>query len=410
MEKNEKLTKRGRPSGSKNKPKRSSLFNINLEKQIKNAPINRENALGWINWGSRNTYPFDLINLYSSSITHKACCDFFANAILGNGVDLEAMKLKDGDLQNPNPQTDWNTFIKSLAFDFGLYGGFAFQVILNKDRKTFSYYHQPFETIRFEKMDEEGKINNAYICSDWSSYMKYGYEIIPLFNFMEDEKVEYGKPYLFAYVPYSPMQAYYPVPMYASAIKAIQAEIEYLNFDLKHIVNGFTPSGLLMLPPAESEEDKQAIVDNVQRVFQGSENTNNMMIAFSNGIEDANNIKFQPFNGSDDTADMYEKANARTIDRICSGHRVPSKALIGFQLDSNGFASEGALLEAAYSLYNINVANSYRNLLLSSINSALKLNGVDTQVVLKPLKYQLDEAQDEETNEDNTIEEENSNE
>ena len=113
MEKNEKLTKRGRPSGSKNKPKGSSLFNINLEKQIKNTPICRENALGWINWGSRNTYPFDLINLYSSSITHKACCDFFANAILGNGVDLEAMKLKDGDLQNPNPQTDCLDFCRN---------------------------------------------------------------------------------------------------------------------------------------------------------------------------------------------------------------------------------------------------------------------------------------------------------
>ena len=405
MEKNEKLTKRGRPQGSKNKPKGSSLFNINLEKQIKNAPINRENALGWINWGSRNTYPFDLINLYSNSITHRACVDFFQNALVGGGLDLDAMKARDIDLQNPNPQTDWNTFIKSLAFDFGLYGGFAFQVILNKDRKTFSYYHQPFETIRFEKMDEEGKINNAYICSDWSSYMKYGYEIIPLFNFMENEKVEYGKPYLFAYVPYSPMQTYYPTPIYSSGIKAIQSEIEFINYDLKHIINGFTPSGMLVLPPAESEEDKQAIVDNVQRMFQGSDNTNTMMISFSNGIEDANNVKFEPFI-KDDSADIYEKANARCVERICAAHKIPSKSLIGFQLQGNGFTSEGGLLEAAFSLYNTNVANTFRNLLVSSINTAFKANGIETEIVLKPLQYQLDEAEDQ-TNEDNTIEEDN---
>ena len=405
MEKNEKLTKRGRPQGSKNKPKGSSLFNINLEKQIKNAPINRENALGWINWGSRNTYPFDLINLYSNSITHRACVDFFQNALVGGGLDLDAMKARDIDLQNPNPNTDWNTFMRSLAFDFGLYGGFAFQVILNKDRKTFSYYHQPFETIRFEKMDEEGKINNAYICSDWSSYMKYGYEIIPLFNFMENEKVEYGKPYLFAYVPYSPMQTYYPTPIYSSGIKAIQSEIEFINYDLKHIINGFTPSGMLVLPPAESEEDKQAIVDNVQRMFQGSDNTNTMMISFSNGIEDANNVKFEPFI-KDDSADIYEKANARCVERICAAHKIPSKSLIGFQLQGNGFTSEGGLLEAAFSLYNTNVANTFRNLLVSSINTAFKANGIETEIVLKPLQYQLDEAEDQ-TNEDNTIEEDN---
>ena len=405
MEKNEKLTKRGRPQGSKNKPKGSSLFNINLEKQIKNAPINRENALGWINWGSRNTYPFDLINLYSNSITHRACVDFFQNALVGGGLDLDAMKARDIDLQNPNPNTDWNTFMRSLAFDFGLYGGFAFQVILNKDRKTFSYYHQPFETIRFEKMDEEGKINNAYICSDWSSYMKYGYEIVPLFNFMEDEKVEYGKPYLFAYVPYSPMQTYYPTPIYSSGIKAIQSEIEFINYDLKHIINGFTPSGMLVLPPAESEEDKQAIVDNVQRMFQGSDNTNTMMISFSNGIEDANNVKFEPFI-KDDSADIYEKANARCVERICAAHKIPSKSLIGFQLQGNGFTSEGGLLEAAFSLYNTNVANTFRNLLVSSINTAFKANGIETEIVLKPLQYQLDEAEDQ-TNEDNTIEEDN---
>ena len=405
MEKNEKLTKRGRPQGSKNKPKGSSLFNINLEKQIKNAPINRENALGWINWGSRNTYPFDLINLYSNSITHRACVDFFQNALVGGGLDLDAMKARDIDLQNPNPNTDWNTFMRSLAFDFGLYGGFAFQVILNKDRKTFSYYHQPFETIRFEKMDEEGKINNAYICSDWSSYMKYGYEIVPLFNFMENEKVEYGKPYLFAYVPYSPMQTYYPTPIYSSGIKAIQSEIEFINYDLKHIINGFTPSGMLVLPPAESEEDKQAIVDNVQRMFQGSDNTNTMMISFSNGIEDANNVKFEPFI-KDDSADIYEKANARCVERICAAHKIPSKSLIGFQLQGNGFTSEGGLLEAAFSLYNTNVANTFRNLLVSSINTAFKANGIETEIVLKPLQYQLDEAEDQ-TNEDNTIEEDN---
>ena len=405
------ISQRGRKKGSKNKPKQTSgLFNVLLEKQIKNTPICRENALGWVNFGSRNTYPYDLLDLYNQSVTHHAAIDFFQNAVVGQGLDFEAMNLSEDKLQMPNKDMDWTTFIRSLAFDLGIFNAFAFEIILNKDRKTYSYYYIDFSKVRLSAAkDEDGKPISAFICEDWSAYMKYGYQEIPIYHYSDGERIEYGKPYIYIYMAQSPLSVY-PTPFYSAGIRAIQSECEIMNFELRHIVNNFAPSGVLTLPPTETDEEKEAIVNNVQRMFTGSDNANNLMITFSNGIsgEDGNNVHFEPF-VKDNTADIYQSFNNRTIERICAAHKIPSKSLIGYQLEGNGFSSEGSLLEAAYSLYNINMASTYRNILTNAINQALKANGVDANLILKPLQYQLEDAEDQsnETNEENVVEENN---
>ena len=109
-----------------------------------------------------------------------------------------------------------------------------------------------------------------------------------------DKGLERGKPYLYVYRTYSPTVTYYTQPHYAAAIKAIQAEIEYVNYDLKNIVNGFTPSGVLTLPEVETDEERQAIIANITRMFQGSENANSVMITFRSNIEDKG-VEYTPF-------------------------------------------------------------------------------------------------------------------
>ena len=132
--------KRGRPAGSTKKPQnRGGVAIMQFEKQIENAPICRTNAqYDIVQWGSKNSYPFDLVNLYNTSVTHRACIDFATNAIIGEGIDWEKMGIKNGDIPNPNYSMSWNQFIKALSFELCLYSGFAFQVIKNKDNKTYN--------------------------------------------------------------------------------------------------------------------------------------------------------------------------------------------------------------------------------------------------------------------------------
>lgn len=366
---------------------------MHFDKQIENSAIVRPNALyGIMNFGVDNLYPYKLINLYNTSVTHKACCDFSTNAIVGEGIDWETMQVKNGDIPNPNYSMGWNEFIRSLAFDFSLYSSFAFQIIRNKDGRTYSFFPQPIETVRVEEADEEGVINNAYICKDWSATGKYPPIKIPMFGFQDDKEIPKGVPYLFYHRQINPVNFYYGLPIYSSAINAIQAEAQYQTFDLKNIVNGFTPVGCLTLPEVETSEERDAIIKNITSMFSGAENSNALMVTFRNNIEDKG-VEFVPFTQKSQSADLYANANERTINRIMAGWKIPSKALIGYPADNTGFSDSGAYMESAYALYNVNVANNARREILDVINQLFQMNNVDVEIVLKPLRYKIDDAQ-----------------
>lgn len=383
-----------RTKGSLNKSKiTSGLEVIQFEKQIQGAPITSQNSqYGIINFGLKNDYPYRLIDLYNTSVTHRACVDFATNAIVGEGIDWEKMKINGDDMQTPNYSMSWNEFIKALAFDYSLYSAFSFQIIKNRDNKTYSFFPQPIETIRLEEMDEDGVINNAYICKDWTATGKYQPIKLPIFGFQEDETIPMGEPYLVYHKQYNPVNAYYGLPTYSSAINAIQAEASYQSWELKNVVNNFTPTGMLTLPSVETDDEKRAIIKNIQSMFGGVENSNALMISFRSNIEDKP-VEFTPFTAPTTNVNLYEAANERTINRIMAGHKIPSKALIGYPADDTGFSNSGEYLESAYALYNVNVANNARREILDTINTLFKLNGVDIKIELKPLRYKIDDEQ-----------------
>lgn len=380
-----------RTKGSKNKPKGTNMVTLQFDKQIKGAPVTKVNPMGgWVNYGADNCYPFQLLNLYNSSVTHRACIDFATNAVVGEGIDWNAMQLKSEDIQAPNYSMGWNEFIRALAFEFQLYGAFAFQVIKNKDNQTYSFFPQPVETIRLEEMDEDGVINGAWLCKDWSAWQKYPPVHIPMFGFQDGETIPRGEAYLFYHRQYTPVNAYYGLPCYTAALNAIQAESQFQLFDLKNITNGFTATGALTLPAVETDEERAAVIRSVQNMFTGAENANSLLISFRTNIED-NPVVYTPFVANSDTVNIYADSNERTIARIMAAHKIPSKALIGYSLDDTGFSNSGEFLESAFALYNVNVANSARNEIVGVINHAFRANGVETEIVLKPLRYKFDD-------------------
>ena len=330
--------------------------------------------------------------MYNTSITHRSCIDYACNAICGDGIDWEQMQMKNGDVPNPNYSMSWNEFIRALAFDWCLYSAFAFQVVKNKDNKTYSFFPQPIETVRLEEMDEDGVINNGYLCKDWSEPVKNGVIKLPMFGFQEDKEIPRGVPHLFYHKRYNPVNAYYGLPIYSSALNAIMAEAKFQTYDLKSVTNGFTPVGAITLPSVEDDKQRDAIINNITKMFTGEETANSLVITFRDSIEQKP-IEFTPFAASVSHVDLYSQSNERTINRIMAAHRVNSKALIGYPSDDVGFSDSGAYMEEAYRLYNVNVANNNRREILDVINTMFKANGVDIEVVLKPLRYKTDDTE-----------------
>lgn len=377
-----------RPVGSKNKPKITSggLFITNLEKQIQGTPITTNSQQGWVKWGLKNDYPNLLLNLYSESPTHRAAIDFTVQSIIGNGVDYDAMKLDSGDVV-PNYYQTWDEILKNLALDFALYGSYAIQIIKNKDNTSYSFYHMPLEKVRWSPYDEDGQITSYWISNDWTAIGLNPPFEIPAFDMRDDQTIERGTPYLYVYRQYSPTQNYYTSPHYTAGIKAIQAEIEFVNYDLKHIVNGFSAAGILTLPQVETDEEKKAIINNIQRMFQGSENTNQMAITFRTNIEDKP-VEYTSFADKSSNVNQYADSNKRCINRILAAHQIPSPMLIGMpDANNSGFSSDADKIETAYQLYQKLTGNINRICVIKTINQLFAMNGIDTQIIMKPLKF-----------------------
>ena len=383
------IKKSGRKPGSLNKVKKlgdnSVMLNINMEKQIPNAPTCRLNPQGFINWGNINDFPQMLTGLYYSSSTHKSCVDFLVTAICGESIDTDSMM--------PNYGETWDSFINKLAMDLVLFGGYSFQVIMNKDGKTYSFFHEPFNNVRCGKPDEDGNISEMWVCKDWTETAKNRPFVLPRFGFNEDERIEKGKAYLFYYSRYSVDSEYYPLPHYYGALKAIQTEAELLRYDLKSVLNNFSANGVVALDRIDDEKERKQVIDGIQKMFTGAENSNTVMITFKNNSED-NPVTFTPFDKDISNVNLFADNNSRTVDRILSAHRIANPTLIGLPNSGTGFANEGALLEASFNLLNKTVINNMRKEITMTINKMFKINGVDDTIKITPLSFNLSQLAD----------------
>lgn len=398
----------GRPKGSKNKPKieltkrkdGSAVITIKMEKQVEGMPINRNSNQGFIKWGIRNDYPQRLSDLYYNSVTHKSCVDFAVTAILGDGIDYEAMMSNDSELV-PNYQYSWDELIERISLDYVLYGSFALQIIKNRDDKTYSFFHQPMGDVRFSPRNEDGVIESYWVSSDWTQTGLYPPVELKSFAFQEEEEIKGGQAYLYVYDGYSPDIAMYPVPNYVSALKPIQTEIELERYDLRSVTNNFSASGILTLNRVDDEQDRNMLIQNIQAMFTGADNANSLIINFKNNDEEepATFVKIDKDSGNN--VNLFEQSNERIIAKIIAAHKISNKALIGYEADSAMLGGEGNILNIAFNLYNKTVANKMRRNIVNTINRALAMNGVDTKIVLKPLQFNITETTD--TSSNNTV-------
>ena len=391
-----------RPKGSLNRStiekmqaanvKGSGVFNIKLEKQVNNTPITKKSGMKYVYWGLKNNYPKLLLDLYAESPTHAACVNFGVQSIVGEGVDYEQSNF-DGKEIVPNPYESWDSLIRSISLDYILYGSYAIQVILNKDGKTLSYYHMPFDKVRWGEYDEDGQITEYWISNDWSATGLNPPFSIDAFDMRPDTKIEKGKPYLYVYRPYSPTMTYYTQPHYAPAINSIQSEVQYCLWELKNTTNSFQPSGILQLPQVETDEERQSIIRSVTSMFTGVENASSVLITFKDNPEQQMPT-YTPFEINKGSFGFYDSANKRIVSRILSAHQINDPQLIGLpNLGGTAFNSEGKLLETAYNVYNKVVGNYNRQCVIKTFNFMLALNGINTELVMKPLKFNLETSE-----------------
>ena len=332
-----------------------SFITINLSANTPNCPINKVNPRGWINYGENNLFPQKLIELYYNSPTNNSCIDYLTSSTIAK-IDLT---------DKANQYETYNEVLYKLCLDLIIFGGYAFQIIKNNDG-SLSIYHENFANIRKDK-DWEDSVGCYWISDDWTNLSNNPPYKIDAYN----GKLHKGESKLFYYGRYSVNSNYYPLPYYYGGIRAIQTEVELLKYDLKSVVNNFTANGVLSLNRIEDEKERKQVIQGIQKMFQGSDNANNIMITFKNHNED-NPVTFQSFDKTSDSVNLFNDNNERTVNRILAAHRISNRSLIGLQ-NSSGFSSEADYLEAAERLLERTTLTNLRKELLTPLKSIINV-------------------------------------
>lgn len=336
---------------------------INLAANIPSYPSFNRNTRGWINYGQDNNLPQRIIDLNNESAVNKSIIENKVTYICGSGINDTLY------CGQPNTNEDWDTLIEKISKDYATFGGFCFQVIVNKNGSNVSLFHTDFSKIRVGETNEYGTPLNFYISNDWRKTSgQYAPSQIKAYA---SEAPQQGVPYLYYYKDYEPSLDYYPIPHYYSALNYVEADGLLGKFYRNSINNGFAPSVIITIPSNPSDEAKQQFNKDMTASFAGTNGANSIVVLYG----ESQDIKPEvtPFTASGN-ADLYNNVNEVIFQKIISSHRLSSPTLAGISGTGNlsGNASE---IINSFILYNYTVIHKLRRKILDTLNIFVVNNG-----------------------------------
>ena len=187
----------------------SNIRIVNLASNTTPAVI-EDNRKEWVAFGEDNNYFQHLIDRYNGSATNNAIINGMTELIYGRGLHATDASRKPDEYAMMKSLFS-RICMRKITFDLKAMGQAAMQVIYNKDKtKIVQVEHMPIETLRMEKMNEDGEVCGYYYSKDWTKIRKKGFEPVRIPAFGHGEKSE-GleiyciKPYRAGFYYYSPV-------------------------------------------------------------------------------------------------------------------------------------------------------------------------------------------------------------
>ena len=351
-----------------------------------------DNRKEWVAYGADNAYYSHLIDRYNGSATNNAIINGMSVMIYGKGLHAtDASRKPDQYAQMKSLFS--RQCMRKVTFDLKALGQAAFQVIYNKDKsKVVQVEHMPIETLRFEKMNDDGEIEGYFYSKDWSKIRKKGYEPtrIPAFGYGEKgEALEIYciKPYRSGFYYYSPVD-------YQGAIPYASLEEEVANYHLNNIKNTLSPSMLINFNNGvPSEEERELIERRIHEKYSGTSNSGNVILAFNDNKDMAATI--DPIQLSD-AAEQYQFLADESMRKLMVGHRVTSPMLMGIK-DNSGLGNNADELKTASLLFHNTVIKPIQELIIDAVDDILAINEIALNIyfkTLQPLELSADIEED----------------
>jgi hypothetical protein len=323
----------------------------------------------WVAYGEDNDYYSFLIDSYLQSATNNAAIKSISDNIYGEGICIEG-KEKDSAEVKELRQFIGSRCLKKIIHERKMLGQAAMQVIYNKagnDRKVVKVKHFPIHTLRPEKMDAEGVVNNYYYHPRWSEKKRSDVlKKIPAFG-TSKEKIELYivKPYLSSYDYFCPVD-------YAGALPYIELENEIADYLLNEAKNSFSGTKVINFNNGiPDNEARELITRDVKNKLTGSRGQK-VIVAFNENAESQTTVEDISLN---DAPAHYEYLANEAMHKILVGHRITSPMLLGIKESGNGLASNADEIKNASQLFQSTVINNYQDELLDALTEVMELNG-----------------------------------
>lgn len=331
----------------------------------------------WVYYGLNNLLPQYFIGLYDNCAIHKAVVTSKVNQIMGDGLVCLNNPMATINLINDTETV--GEVMRKAALDYMIFGGFSLNVIWSKDRKSIAeIYHVDFSRIRSGKINPDtDKIDCYYYCPDWTNPKKYIPEEIKAFSQSEKEpsQLVYFKNYL-------PSASYYPVPDWSAGQRAIEINVEALNYHMNNLRKGMNPSLWINYNNGiPGEEEQRIIVRALESQYGGSDNAGQAIISFNESKEQSPEITQIP---RDDHDSYYQTLNDDITRNILSAHRVSSAELFGIATAGKLGGSDEIVQHSEY--FRKMVIQPYQDQMLPVFNKLLSLKFErPTTLEVKPL-------------------------
>ena len=345
----------------------------------------------YVAYGEDNDYFSFLIQQFLQSATNNAAIKSISDLIYGQGLCIDGLEKDSAQVKELRKLINHRD-LKKVILERKMLGMAAMQVIYSKagnNRKVVGIKHFPIHTLRPEKMNSEGVIENYYYHPNWidkrpSDTLKK----IPTFgNSKEAVELFILKPYISGYSYFSPVG-------YSGALPYCELENEISDYLLNEAKNSFSGTKVINFNNGvPSATERSAISNDVKQKLTGSKGQK-VIVAFNENADSKATVEDISLN---DAPAHYEYLANEAMHKILVGHRVTSPMLLGIKDGGNGLASNSDEIMVASQLFNSTVIRNFQDEILDALEEVLELNGEVPElyfITSQPIEFTEDDQEE----------------
>ena len=326
----------------------------------------------FLSFGADNQYPnllLDSYNVYGSPL-HRAIINKKAKMCAGFGYkEIIDPKLKEWARRN-----NLERLLLALAKDFMIFGGFAMEIVWNREGTSFEMKHLPIHTLRIGLKETEDEADYYWYSRDWNQFKKEGYHPEYIKRFDPNDRT--GRQAIY-YIDYNPAATdLYPIPDYSTAMNYIELDFQIGKFHLNQVTQGFSAGFLLSFNTGiPTIDEMNQTYREIQRNYRGTNGSGSIIITYANGKEEA--PTFEPIN-LNTTDERFILLQDMLVRNITQSHECPIQ-LVSVVPGSLGSQDERKELMAEFQVYYIAIK---QNQLEEALNGVLETIGYTEKIIL----------------------------